>query len=189
MAPPLHWIAKAPFLPLELTSLIQQFAADKRDPHPVALLVKRFDTEWVLGPNFINYVFTLDTCAPGCRDIFQWIARDGDGVYTRQTMRSLETWNMDQRKRAKDLADDFNGRFRRREPNISRNLKRMFETMQGTKNLPCSLSSCPELPGCSAAPVRSKAWQSRGWGKHGSKRVKTGFYRHLFPNPSESDSD
>ena len=46
MAPPLAWAAKE-ILPLGCLSIVQEFAADKRDPHPVALLVKRFDAEWV----------------------------------------------------------------------------------------------------------------------------------------------
>ena len=128
MAPPLHWTAKTPFLPLEPQSLIQQFATDRRAPHPVALLVKRFETEWVLCQNFTDQKFTLETWAPGVR-LFQWIARAGDGEFTRQTMGWLENTNRDQRKRAKDMADDYNVRFRLREPTICRHLTRIFETM------------------------------------------------------------
>ena len=104
MAPPLHWTAKTPFLQLEPQSLIQQFAADRRAPHPVALLVNRFETEWVLCQDFIDQKFTLQTWASGVR-LFQWTARAGDGEFTRQTMEENESWNRAQRKRAKDEAD------------------------------------------------------------------------------------
>ena len=185
MAPPLACIAKH-FLPLECLSIVQQYAADKRAPHPVALLVKRFETNWVLCQNYFDEKFTLETRTPGVR-LFQWEARPGDGEFTRQTMGWLESTNREQRKRAKDEADLYNVNFRLREPTICRHLKRIFETMQGTEHLPCSLSSCPDAPGCSASPVRNKAWQSRGWSKHGSKRVKTGYIRSRLPLDSDSD--
>ena len=47
MAPPLALVAKDA-LPADCMALIQEYAADKRAPHPVALLVKRFKARFVL---------------------------------------------------------------------------------------------------------------------------------------------
>ena len=68
MAPPLALVAKK-FLSVDCEAIIQEYAADKRAPHPVALLVKSvIYVDWDLDHNFedrmIIYVDSKMFCLP-----------------------------------------------------------------------------------------------------------------------------
>jgi len=82
MAHPLALIAKDA-LPADCMALIKEYATDKRAPHPVALLVKRFKATWV---------DTCRGCFYGLRiskvRSYRWTVykERGDGVFTRETL-------------------------------------------------------------------------------------------------------
>ena len=186
MAPPLALLAKRQF-PLPCQAIIQKFAADKRDPHPVALLVKNIDASWVELSAHGHVVFCLVNYRAGGRQHFQYtcggIAGARDGEFTGRNLREIENGNKRLKRGARHDADERNSWEGR--PNIHSCLLGMRQEMQGCKFLPGSLSSCSEHRG-TPRPYLSNTWPARGWSKRGSKRKWPRSYRN---NRVDSDSD
>ena len=172
MAPPLALLAKRQF-PLPCQAIIQKFAADKRDPHPVALLVKNIDASWVELSAHGHVVFCLVNYRAGGRQHFQYtcggIAGARDGEFTGRNLREIENGNKRLKRGARHDADERNSWEGR--PNIHSCLLGMHQEMQGCRFLPGSVSSCPERRG-TPRPYTNEAWTARGWDKRGSKRKR-----------------
>ena len=184
MAPPLALLAKRQF-PLPCQALIQEFAADKRAPHPVALLVKSINVEWGLGRNY-NAIMTIDFDWKW--KTFSWCvdALKGDGIFTNATVKALEKSHRHLKRYAQRVADRFNAETER--PNLHKFFTEMRREMQGCRFLPGSLTSCPQLRGCLPCPYKSETWPARGWDKRGSKR-KRGVAYECKADSDSDDSD
>ena len=172
MAPPLALLAKRQF-PLPCQAIIQKFAADKRDPHPVALLVKNIDASWVELSAHGHVVFCLVNYRAGGRQHFQYtcggIAGARDGIFTNGSVEAIEEHNKYLRRNARHDAGERNFRWGGR-PNIHSCLLGMHQEMQGCRFLLGSVSRCPERCRLVPRPYLNEAWTARGWDKRGSKR-------------------
>ena len=173
MAPPLALVAKRQF-PLECQAIIQEYTADKRAPHPVALLVKNIDASWVELSDHGHVVFCLENYRAGGRQHFQYtcggIAGARDGIFTIESVEVIEEKHKRQIRDARHDADARNSWVRR--PNIHSCLLRMHQEMQGCRFLPGSVTSCPDLGRLTPRPYLNETWTSRGWDKRGSKRKR-----------------
>ena len=185
MAPPLALLAKRQF-PLECQALIQKFAADKRAPHPVALLVKNIHVEWGLGHNF-DEIMTID---------FDWNwkplswcvdALKGDGIFTNESVKANEEHNKYLKRCARHDTDRSNSETEG--PFIHKFFKEMRREMQGCKYMAGSLSSCPRRRGCLPLQYKSETWPARGWDTRGSKRKRAASYECIKVDSDSDDSD
>ena len=92
MVPPLALVAKR-FLPLECQASIQEYAADKRAPHPVALLVKRVAFRWRESPWGRLTILEIDNLNPDLCPIGrgfykQWAIGVSDGIFDNRRRRT-----------------------------------------------------------------------------------------------------
>ena len=184
MAPPLALLGKD-FLIDDCLPPIQEFAADKRAPHPAALLIKNIEsgnvrTQRRWRQRFLWYGPRSDDW----RQRVNWFGPRDDGVFTQETMEDIERTNKRLRKAARSAADRYNSM--RPRPNIHPCLNGMQQEMQGCRFLPGSLTSCPERYGITPVPYLNKPWTARGWSKRGSKRKRVSSYRN---NRVDTDSD
>jgi len=187
MAPPLALVARRQF-PLECQAIIQKFAADKRAPHPVALLVRSINVEWDLDCNY-NKVMRIDLERINkfwTGGSWRVDALKGDGIFTNESVKANEKHNRHLKRYAQRVADRFNAETER--PNIHMFFKEMRREMQGCKYMPGSLSSCPQRRGCRPCPYKSETWPTRGWDTRGSKRKRTASYECKVDSDSD-DSD
>ena len=187
MAPPLALLAKRQF-PLPCQALIQKFAADKRAPHPVALLIKNIDASWVELSDHGHVVFCLENYRAGGRQHFQYtcggIAGARDGIFTSESVKANEEHNKYLKRCARHDTDRSNSETEG--PFIHKFFKEMRREMQGCKYMTGSLSSCPRRRGRLPLQYKSKTWTARGWDKRGSKRTWAASYEC---NKVDSDSD
>jgi len=170
MAPSLALLAKRQF-PLPCQAIIQEYAADKRAPHAVALLVKSINVGWGLSLLY-NEVMTIDFDCKKKWKRFYWRvdALKGDGIFTIDSVEAIEENNKRQIRDARHDADARNSWVRR--PNIHSCLLRMHQEMQGCRFLPGSVTSCPDLGRLTPRSYLNEAWATRGWDKRGSKRKR-----------------
>ena len=187
MAPPLALLAKRQF-PLPCQALIQEFAADKRAPHPVALLVKTIRVRWGFNLTY-NYVMTIDFVCKKNWKRFYWRvdALKGDGIFTNETVEANEKHNRHLKRYARRDIDNFNAHTER--PNIHKFFKEMRREMQGCKYMLGSLSSCPHRRGCRPLHYESDTWPARGWDTRGSKRKRAASYECIKVDSDSDDSD
>jgi len=159
MAPPLALVAKK-FLRVDCKAIIQEYAADKRAPHPVALLVKNIDAHWdASGDELTAYRW---------RQRFNWYGPRSDDVFTKETMKAVECMNKYRKRNTERMANEFN--LWEDRSNIHPCLLGMHQEMQGCRFLPGSVDSDPENSTYTPSPYLNEAWTARGWDKRGSKR-------------------
>ena len=92
MAPHLALLAKRQF-PLPCQAIIQEYAADKRAPHPVALLVKRVAFRWRESPWGRLTILEIDNldpdlCPIGIGFYKQWAIGVGDSIFDNRKRRT-----------------------------------------------------------------------------------------------------
>jgi len=188
MAPPLALVAKRQF-PLECQAIIQEYAADKRAPHPVALLVKSINVEWDLDHNF-NEIMTIDF--KRINKGWTWYswrvdALEGDGIFTNESVKANEEHNKYLKRCARHDTDRSNSKTE--SPFIHKFFKEMRREMQGCKYMTGSLSSCPRRRGRLPLQYKSETWPARGWDKRGSKRKRVASYKCIKVDSDSDDSD
>ena len=172
MAPPLALISKEclPSVIEDCLPSIQEWAADKRAPHPVALLVKNFDVYWF--GQFNRYFFLTNRKAGG-KQRFSYGCGAESGEFTTESMQHLERNNRSLKRISQCIADSRNSRNVR--PNIHPFFRQMQQEMEDSQYLAGSVSSCPRMGFFAPRPYKSNTWSARGW-VGGSKRTCTGSY-------------
>ena len=175
MAPPLALAAKH-FLPVGCRSCqpsIQDYAADRRAPHPVALLVKQIRVFW--DGDCDQEWFVLDNSRAGGSAYFSYTVDERDGEFTTESMQHLERNNRSLKRISQCIADSRNSRNVR--PNIHPFFRQMLQEMEDSQYLAGSVSSVPRRGFLAPRPCYSKTWSARGW--NGSKRTCTGPYTYV----------
>ena len=184
MAPPLALAAKH-FLPVGCRSCqpsIQDYAADRRAPHPVALIVKQIRFFWEEDGDH-NWV-ELDNSRAGGSARFVYMVDERDGEFTKESMQELERNNRSLKRISQNIADSNNSRNVR--PKIHPFFRQMLQEMEDSQYLAGSVSSCPRMGFFAPRPYKSNTWSARGW--NGSKRTCTGPYTAvdaIFDSDSE----
>jgi len=141
--------------------LIQQYAVDRRAPHPVALLVKNINAYWF---GRFNRYFFLNNHRAGGNQCFSYNHGNESGEFTTESMQRLYKTNKRKRRDAQLDADSHNN-SRDESTKIHPFFRHMQQEMQSCRYRPGSLSSLDYY-----APVSypSNTWPARGW--NGSKR-------------------
>ena len=190
MAPPLALISKEclPSVIEDCLPSIQEYAADKRAPHPVALLVKNIDVYWF--GRFSRYFF-LNNRKAGGKQCFSYGCGAESGEFTTESMQRLYNTNKRKRRDAQLDADSHNSRDE--STKIHPFFRHMQQEMQSCRWLPGSLSSC-EGRYYTPDSYPSNTWPARGW--NGSKRpCKRTWCSRIYRNyrvdipVTDSDSD